>query len=187
MPTAKNSLREFEVLAECDVSAAVDAAIRDLLGTCFPADASVFAKNRAWHDSSPAYSVLCCIRGRIVGHLGMVFRTIRCGSVETQVAGVQNLCVEPAHRGTGISHELMQRALAEAKQRGVSFGLLFCVPKLERLYAAQGWQTIDTSVTMLDERGSRVSLPAKNIAMVCELGTSAEIPPGPIDLLGRDW
>ena len=183
----KTSGNEFEVLAECDVSAVADAAIRGLLCTCFPADAKAFAKNRAWHDSSPTYTVLCRIQGRIVGHLGIVLRTIRCGSAETLIAGVQNFCVALAHRGTGIAQELMQRALAEAKQRGVPFGLLFCVPELERLYSAQGWRTIDSSVTMFDEQGSRVPLPAKNIAMVCELGSPTAFPPGPIDLLGRDW
>jgi hypothetical protein len=80
----------------------------------------------------------------------------------------------------------MARAMEEAKQRGVPFGLLFCVPELENFYARQGWERLDRPITMLDAEGRRVPIPSKNIAMILRLGDKP-LPPGEIDLQGRDW
>ena len=74
----------------------------------------------------------------------------------------------------------------EAVLRHVGFGLLFCVPGLERFYRSIGWSRAHSPVIMLDEQGRPGPLPAKNITMVIELANDS-YPPGTINLLGPDW
>jgi predicted N-acetyltransferase YhbS len=183
---ANESTFSLQVVSEPEVSEELDLAIRQLLCRCFPADADAFSRNRAWHDSAPSYSVVYCENDDVLGHIGIVVRVVRCGDVQVTVAGVQNMCVAPERRHTGLSQQLMTAALSEARLRGLSFGLLFCVPELETFYQRQGWSRTNEPATMLDETGQAAPIPGKNIAMFIELA-SQPFPPGPIDLQGRDW
>lgn len=129
--------------------------------------------------------------GRVAGHVGIVIREVRCGRTRATagkpalVAGIQNLAVAHELRGRGLSQQLMTEAMTEAVRRSVPFGLLFCVPELERLYASLGWRRTDVSVTLI-ENGKRVPIPGKNIAMFKELA-GKPFPRGDIDLQGMDW
>jgi hypothetical protein len=76
--------------------------------------------------------------------------------------------------------------MGEAARRGIRFGLLFCVPALEHFYSQLGWRRTDRDVTMRDAVGQSVPLTAKNISMELALA-SDRLPPGSIDLEGRDW
>ena len=80
----------------------------------------------------------------------------------------------------------MNAAMQEARRREIPFGLLFCLPALEKFYAALDWRTIERVVTMRDATGRTVPLTAKNICMVLPLAENT-LPPGPIELCGRDW
>ena len=166
--------------------AALDEAIRQLLCNCFPAYRESFARRRAWHNSVPAYTVVGRVDGRIVGHVAVVLRTITSSSVPVRVAGVQGVAIAPEHRGRGLSRQLMAEALEEAAGRRVPFGLLFCIPELERFYASMGWEKTQQPIAMRDEEGRTVSLPPKNIGMFLSLREES-FPPGPLDLEGRDW
>jgi len=96
------------------------------------------------------------------------------------------MAVAPAWRKSGLSQRLMTAAMQEARRRGTCFGLLFCLPRLEDFYGRLGWRRIDRAVAMHDAAGRTVPLTAKNICM--ELALAGEpLPPGPIDLEGRDW
>ena len=164
----------------------LDAAVRRLLCECFPSDVAAFSVRRAWNDVHPAFSVFGRHGDAVVGQVGIVERRIACGGVPACVAGVQSLAVAPGCRRSGLSQRLMFAAMQEARRRGVCFGLLFCVPELERFYARMDWRRIERAVTMRDAAGRPVPLTAKNIAM--ELALAGEpLPPGPIDLEGRDW
>jgi len=175
----------LEVTDEGRLDPAVDRAIRRLLCQCFPADAEHYSIERAWH-STPAFSVVSRDGEQVVGHAGVVVRTIRCGETAATVAGLQNFCVAPQWRRSGLARRVMAAAMDEAARRGIRFGLLFCVPALERYYGSQGWSKLDCPVTMLDEHGQPAPLPAKNIAMQIALA-GVPLPPGPIHLHGRDW
>jgi len=176
----------LEVIAESEMSGEMDLAIRGLLVQCFPADAEAFSRSRAWHESVPAFSVVYREGTAILGHVGVVVRTVHCGDTPVAVAGVQSLCVVTPRRGTGLAPRLMLRAMDEAIGRQIRFGLLFCVPELEPFYRWLGWSTSHQPVTMLDECGRSTPIPEKNIAMFIEL-SHEPFPGGPIDLNGRDW
>ena len=102
------------------------------------------------------------------------------------IAGIQSLAVSPRIRGSMLAWALMRRSMKEARKRGVPFGLLFCVPSLEPLYAAMKWERIDVVTTMRDEEGRAAPIPGKNIAMVLKLA-GRPFPEGDIDLQGTDW
>jgi predicted N-acetyltransferase YhbS len=176
----------LRVIEEHQMGAATDATIRELLCVCFPDDVSVFGKTRLWHGSAPAFSLVHEQKNRVLGHVGIVVRQIRCGSERVIVAGVQNLAVHPELRGSSLSRQLMIEAMSEAKHRGINWGLLFCLPRLEKFYSNLGWRTIHAVAQMDDGCGGKLVIPPKNICMAICL-CSIPFPGGNIDLQGADW
>ncbi|MCP4610137.1 MAG: GNAT family N-acetyltransferase [Planctomycetes bacterium] len=176
----------LELIEESDMPPEIDATIKRLLCECFCPDAEKFSRSRYWHGSAPAYTLIHRDGDEVVGQVGIVLRTIRCGHVPTDIAGIQSLAVSPRIRGGMLAWALMRRSMKEARKRGVPFGLLFCVPSLERLYAAMRWERIDVITTMRDEKDQTVPIPGKNIAMVLKLD-DRPFPEGDIDLQGADW
>lgn len=187
-PEAARQQRGFalRLVEESRMDPATDAAIRRLLCECFPPDVPVFSKTRHWHGTAPAYSFVFEEGGVLSGHVGVVLRTVSAGGVRTGVAGIQNLAVAAPMRGSGLSRALMREAMAEAARRGVEFGLLFCVPGLERFYNSLGWVRRDVAAAMDDGLGKTVPIPSKNICMSLDLA-ARPFPAGDIDLEGRDW
>ncbi len=176
----------MDVIDESRMPAAVDAAIRTLLCECFPDDVESFRRTRHWHGCAPLYSVVLAEDGRTVGHVGVIARTIRWGTAQIMVAGIQNVAVHPSLRGRGQGARVMTQAMEEARRRGFEFGLLFCLSRLEKFYRSLGWITIHESIVMADADGNRVAKDATSICMALKLSDSA-MPRGPIDLQGRDW
>ncbi len=177
----------FEVVNDEAVSARLDRLIRETLAACFPADEEHFSRDRSWH-TRPAWVVVALdADGTVAAHCAMVERTVVVGGhTSVPVAGVQGFSVLPGWRGTGLSDRIMERAIEEARRRGVGAGLLFCLPELEKVYARTGWRTLDASVSMRDDHGESAPIPGKNIAMAVTLGM-ASFPAGDIDLMGSDW
>jgi predicted N-acetyltransferase YhbS len=175
----------IEVVDERAMTAALDEAIRRSLCECFPSETAFFSSGRAWHGSAPVYSLVAREESRVTGHVGVVVREIAAGGVAATVAGIQNFAVVPDRRKTGLSRRLMEGAMEEAKRRGVAFGLLFCVPGLERFYASLGWRTLPVRARMRYE-GREQEIPAKNIAMAIPLA-GKPFPTGDLHLLGPDW
>lgn len=177
---------EISIVDERLMPEPLDAAIRKGLCACFPADAGVFSKTRAWHGSASSYSVVCEDGGEVVAHIGVVDRRISAGGSELRVAGVQNVFVLPSMRGTGLCGKLMASAMEEAARRDFDCGLLFCVPKLEKAYAASGWIGLGVREVTRIEDGREIPIPDKNIAMYRPLAEPG-FPDGSINLGGNDW
>jgi predicted N-acetyltransferase YhbS len=172
---------------EAAMTPALDVAIRELLCACFPNDAWNFSRTRTWHGSRPEYSIVYCEGARALGHVGVAVRELSCDGETVTVAGVQNVAVHPERRGTGLSRCLMHEAMEEAARRGLPYGLLFCVPGLERFYSFLGWERVEAAVTTADDVGdTEVPGDAGNIAMVKGL-TDSPLRPKAVHLRGRDW
>jgi len=179
---------------ERQMTPALDAAIRALLCECHPDLVEPLSRSRYWHGSVQAYSFCYQEGDRVLGHVGVVLREIRCDGRPVMIAGVQNLAVTPRLRGKGLSRQLMREAAAEAARRKIRFGMLFCVPGLERFYNSLDWFRIEARVTMRDETGQPAPIIDENITMVTEL---ARRPCGGLpgerfvaqemDLQGPDW
>jgi predicted N-acetyltransferase YhbS len=176
----------LQVIDEDHIDPELDTAVRRLLCECFPSDAEAFSAGRAWNEVRPAFSVLGRHGDKVVGQVGIIERWITCGGAPVRVAGIQSLAVAPDWRRSGLSQRLMTAAADEARRRGTRFGLLFCLPKLESFYARLAWRRIDRAVTMRDAAGRAVPLTAKNVTLELALGGDP-LPPGAIDLEGRDW
>jgi predicted N-acetyltransferase YhbS len=176
----------LSLVEESQMPEALDMAIRELLTVCFPDDAGVFSQSRHWHGSAPAYSLVHLDGNQVLGHVGVVMRTIMASDRRVQVAGIQNLAVRPNWRAKGLGPALMIEAMNQAKQRAIGHGLLFCVPRLEPFYGALGWSTVSDPAVMLNEQGRLVPIPGKNICMVKCLA-KAPFPSGIINLQGADW
>jgi len=184
--TKSSTIVNLILMEEAAITSQLDGEIKSLLVVCFPEEQTAFLCSRHWHGSAPACTLVHRRDKSLVGHVGIVLRTVQWNGRNIPAAGIQNLAVAPSMRGTGLSRTLMMEAMAEAGRRGVPFGLLFCVPGLERFYASLGWQCCNVPVTMRDEKGLPAPIPARNIAMALSLGP-APIPKGPLDLMGRDW
>ena len=176
------------IISEPDMDADTDRAIREGLCVCFPEDAGVFCHTRAWHGSAPEWSVVMeDDAGCVVAHAGVVSRTIEVGGKPLKVAGIQNVFVIPEFRGRGFCDQVMSAAMRQAASGDYDCGLLFCVPALENVYARCGWKSLgDRETVRIDENGSEVPVPGKNIAMFYPLKATG-FPAGLIHLRGNDW
>ena len=174
------------VIDESQMAACVDAEIRDALCRCFPADAAAFRATRAWHGSMAAFSILLRDGNRLVGHAGVVDRTIRAGSRPLRAAGVQNVLVLPECRGHGYSSLILDAAMAEALRREFDVGVLFCRPALELIYVRCGWQALGYRDLLVGSGAEESPAPAGNVSMFYPLDVSV-FPDGPIHLCGNDW
>ncbi len=172
---------------EAEMTPQQDAVIRALLCECFGDDAGVFSHTRAWHGSGPEFTLAYFEEGRALGHVGVVVREIACDGRPVRIAGVQNVAVTPSRRRTGLARQLMQDAMREAGRRGLPYGVLFCVPALERFYHSVGWHRLDLPATMLHhETGAEIPTDPKNILMIKELG-GEPFAARSVHLQGADW
>ena len=179
---------EVVVVNELDIGRDLDEQIRCVLCACFPDNADVFSITRAWHGSAPKWTVLLQDEsGRIIAHVGIVYRTIFIGSKSVQVGGIQNVCVLPRFRGQGLCDRVMGQAANVMRQQAIDFGLLFCIRHLVKVYQRTGWKEIESiEITRIDEHGNTLAISDNNIAM-CLKQCDQELPKGAIFLQGNDW
>lgn len=175
-----------KIVDECEMTPELDAAIRRSLCACFPADVAVFSETRRWHGSGPLFSAFIKDSGEVIAHVGVVDRMVRFGSSPARAAGIQNVFVLPSYRGRNLSDAVMLAAQEEARARGFDCGLLFCVPRLEKVYARMGWRVIANDVVRVDDDGLEKPIPGKNIGMFLPLSWP-QAPPHTIHLGGNDW
>lgn len=175
------------LVQERDVSRRLDEKIKESLCLCFPDDVATFSVTRAWHNTAPSWSLYSEDNDRIISHVGVVDRSIRVGDKVVRIAGMQNVFVSPEFRGKGFCDALMNAAMVKAAEYGFDFGLLFCIPDIEKVYERSGWIKLPpSSILVADESGKEGVLPGKNIAMYFPLKLSA-FPVGDIHLQGNDW
>lgn len=175
------------VVPESSLTTNEDVAIRAALCLCFPADEAVFSQTRAWHGTSPTWSVLVNGDNCIVAHVGVVEREILVGAERIRVAGIQNVLVLPDYRKTTLFRQVMSTAMEEAERRELDIGMLFCTRDLARVYAGLGWRLWKAGqVLRVDEHGLFQPLPDYNLMMFYPL-RRRDVPAGDIHLLGNDW
>ena len=185
---AKHHDTRFCVINEENISPDMDKAIRETLVVCFPSDREHFQRHSWWH-CVPVFRVLGRDdRDSIVAHTAVVERSVTVGRnlSKVRVAGIQSFCVLPDYRGTGLSDRMMSITMEQANRRGFDTGLLFCLDRMETVYARMGWHKLDSEVYMRDDKEGKMPIPGKNITMFYPLGIR-RFPPGDIDLAGTDW
>jgi len=63
---------------------------------------------------------------------------------------VLNVYVEPTHRRQGIARQLMERAEAELRHRGLNFAVLHAADAARPLYECLGWTATSEMSKRLD-------------------------------------
>jgi len=177
-----------QIYNEWEIDAALDRTLRKLLQTCFPSDAAVFQKTRAWNGCAPAFTILLRDdNGDIAGHVGVHDRTIRINDRPVHVAGLQNVCVVASQRGKKLIDVLLQQFAEESKRRGFDGGMLFCRPPLIPMYARSGWIYDPTRDVALLTLSVEQKPPAPENQMMWLPLNLQELPGGLVDLRGYDW
>jgi predicted N-acetyltransferase YhbS len=180
-------MNAIQVIDEPQMSPEMAARVRAALVSCFPRDAEHFARQRDWHGSAPAISIVATSEsGDVVGHIGIHDRVVSVGDLRVRVAGVQNVCVVPDRRKTGLFDELMRATLRTAVERGYDAGLLFCRAPLEPIYARHGWVKLVDRPVWRHVDGQTVPLPSHAGAMFHPMRV-VELPAGDLVLNGNDW
>jgi predicted N-acetyltransferase YhbS len=182
--------RHIRIIEESGMTAGMDEAIRRLLGRCFPTDSGVFSRTRFWNGCVPVWSVVMESGGELIGHTAVIERYIGTESGEYRIAGIGNVCIDPARRGQRLSDQILARTMDEAGKRHYDLCFLFCSRSLKSIYERVGWIVVDPpSIYRIKPDGQKEELfvGAKDkTAMFYPLKTR-EFPAGPINLGGRDW
>ena len=133
----------IERIAEWALSPQDDHEIADLLARCFETDFG----GRSYFHQRHHLRLVTRDRGRIVGHMALMLRSVRLGEARFEVACLGEVATDPAHRGKGIAATLLQAALTEARASPARHFLLFGAAQL---YAAAGFGRVTNPLTYLD-------------------------------------
>lgn len=171
----------YDIIPEPDVTPTLNKRLVTYLAAIFPEWADVFKKRRAWHDAAAVWTTLARDKEKIVGHIGVVERTVTtCWNWRYNVASFQGVSVLSDYRGRGIGRTLLAQSLDEARRRNYPFAILFCTEPLVPFYSALGWKLPDDSMIMWRDRALPIPM-RSNCPMYQELGDLA-FPEGPIDV-----
>jgi GNAT superfamily N-acetyltransferase len=130
------------------------------------------------------YRVMARVDGDLVGHLGVLQRTVLAGGHEIAVAGIGAVTTHEAYRRRGMAAAMLDRA-AEFMRDDLHarFGLLICREAVSPVYERAGWHTVPGPTSFSQPAGPAV-YPA--LTMVLDLGGGAW-PSGEIELGGLPW
>jgi aminoglycoside 2'-N-acetyltransferase I len=173
---------EILIKAEKDMPASLREAMDKAVKAAFDAidddgGGITWVESNDWH-------VLVLEAGRVVSHAGIVERTVDVGGMQVRVGGVGAVATLPELQGRGLAGMAMRRA-AQFMQEDlkVDFGLLFCAPKNEPLYAHLGWIVVRVPVVSDQPGGKRC---ISDVLMILPCLKQAW-PAGTIDLCGLPW
>lgn len=176
----------LEIVDEKNMTAELDARIREALRACFPDWQDIFQERRTWHSTPPIFSVVAKEGEKIIGHIAGVVRTITTTwNFRYNVVSIQGVCVLPEARHTGLAHQMLRMALDETAERGFLFAILYCKEHLVPFYTSQGWKLADDSIVMWNQRDLPISM-RSNCPMYYELG-DVPLPEGPLDVHSPSW
>ena len=136
-----------------------------------------------WSDRP--WRVLARAGDEVVGHIGVLTRTICVDQQEVFVAGVGGVMTREAWRNRGVATAMLDASARLMDERlGAEFGLLLCRPEVQRVYANSGWRTVE-GPTFFDQPSGRARYP--RLTMILPVASAHEWPDGEIDLCGLPW
>jgi GNAT superfamily N-acetyltransferase len=171
----------IEHVEEFAIAPQVFAQVQLLLASSFPG----YPANRPYFKLRPHFRLLAWTKDALVGHMGVDHRVIRVGNDLLTIFGVIDLCVAPQYQHRSLATQLLQQLefLAHDTQRDAI--VLFADD--HRLYAANGYQRIETPCTWMmvdDHRTLGVTTRSLGDCLMVKPVTLAHWPDGAIDLLG---
>jgi predicted N-acetyltransferase YhbS len=118
-------------------------------------------------------------RGRLVASAGMVVAEVEVGGLRFAVVGFGGVIVNARHRGRGLARQVVEAALARARELGPTFAMLFCLPDRVGLYRRLGFVEVSAEVRVKQPDGYA---PMPMHTMWRALRDDAEWPEGPVVL-----
>lgn len=171
---------QIDRIPEWALTTADEGQIAQLLSRAFTTDFG----GRCYFQQRHHLRIIMRAEGRIVGHMGLLFRAVRLNGMLTDVAGLADVATDPDHRGQGIAQALLQAAIAEVRASQAAFFLLF---GNENIYSGNGFHRQTNSLTYLEMRGAVTGAlktePAEEL-MVLPLRDQIWPAAAPLDLLG---
>jgi len=121
----------------------------------------------------------------LVGHVGIVERTVTVGGADCKVGGIAALVVQPEWRGRGLGRALMQCAEDVLHdETDAAYGHLICEPDRVGFYASLGWQEIAGPMVFTAWDGRRIAVGHRIMILPIR---GDPWPDGPIDANGLMW
>lgn len=185
MPFADDlSTDRIEYLPDERVRPTDDQQLRNLLALCFtkPQDRG-FRYRRYWQQLPQHRWVYRDAAGRIIAHLAIHEKQLGTPTDELLVAGVAEVCTDPAHRQQGLARQLLAAAHAWMPTRRFDFAMLFGE---SRYYAGSGYRSIANPIRRwVGSHRMWVTGPMP-LAMIRTV-TATHWPAGTIDLHGPEF
>ncbi len=131
------------------------------------------------------WRVLAWSGEELVGHVGIVERTVTVGGNPYEVGGIAALVVLPEWRGRGLGRALMQCAEDVLHdETAAAYGHLICEPDRVGFYAGLGWQEIGAPMVFTAWDGQRITIGHRIMILPIR---GEPWPDGPIDANGLMW
>ena len=171
---------QIEPIPEWGLTRRDEAQIAQLLARAFTTDFG----GRSYFQQRHHLRLVMRAEGRIVGHMGLLFRAVRLGDVLTDIVGLADVATDPDHRGQGIAQALLRAAIDQAHASGAAFFLLF---GNANVYSGNGFQRQTNALTYLEMRGAvtgALKYERAEELMVLPLRDQVWPTGAPLDLLG---
>lgn len=156
-PTARSSAVEYVVGTEADHEAIYHALVNIFHGL----DREAFLAELAEPDERATDRLLAKRDGRVIGHLRLARRRIRCGPIAVDAIDVQALGTLPEYRGQGHAQRLLEMAKQRAKEEKIP--ILTLSTTNPRLFIRHGWVACGKTTRL--EIASR-DLPARGDGLI---------------------
>jgi GNAT superfamily N-acetyltransferase len=155
--------------------------VRDLLQGAFPG----YPEDRPYFKLRPQFRYLAWDGETLAGHLGVEHRVIRVGDASLAIFGVIDLCVAPPYQHRSLATQMLRLLEALARETQRDAVVLFADD--HRVYAASGYQRIETSCTWMmidDHRTLGITTRSLGNSMMVKPIALPRWPDGAVDLLG---
>ncbi len=132
----------------------------------------------------PQWHVLVWQGDTLVGHAGLVRRTITVDGQSVEAGGLSGVWSLESERGQGHAKRAVVMAVAYAcRDLAIANMLLLCREHVAAFYQRLGWERVEAPVTF-DQPAGLYRWPALAMTLSCD-GT--QFPAGAIDLCGLPW
>ena len=165
----------IETATEPEISPELDQAIRALQMRAFPTT-ELFRLGRHYKHAARLgdVRVLAWEGEQLVAQVVLFWgQGASSGGWSARLAGIGNVCSDPAWRGKGLALACMTRAMELARQGGAEFVLLFCAPQRKALYERFGFVEVGNDWRLSRPDGQRYLRDRHDIRMVAPLSARA--------------
>lgn len=160
-----------EYIPDARVDASLDAALRELLSTCFNQPEHAVFKERRYFTEPPAHRwFIRGADGKLAAHVALHEKEVSAAGVKYRIGGIAEVAVHPAQRGHGHVRTLLAAAHSWMAAQGIGFAVLFA--HHPNIYASSGYREVDNLLCAVPLPGDPAQWERADKVMVAEFGGS---------------